>query len=190
MYNNEADKLVVKKSGIKKIYISKKGEAFPKFLLRSNVLFVSCETVINYQATRTIQVVVTRGLFRKADSHPYTRSSSTKPLLPANVYTSTKGRADVYTLPSKRRRRDNWKPRLRSGLLSFNFTFEAYPTHYLEGVLSLSLSLYLSLSPSFPFLRFLSQTRRKRFLSFVGIAVSYKKWLKLLTSRDTRNREI
>ena len=155
MYNNEADKLVVKKSGIKKIYISKKGEAFPKFLLRSNVLFVSCETVINYQATRTIQVVVTRGLFRKADSHPYTRSSSTKPLLPANVYTSTKGRADVYTLPSKRRRRDNWKPRLRSGLLSFNFTFEAYPTHYLEGVLSLSLSLSFSLPllslPSFPF---------------------------------------
>lgn len=116
----------------------------------SNVLFVSCETVINYQATRTIQVAVTRGLFRKADSLSPLYSLVLHQTLVACkcMYTSTKGRADVYTLPSKRRRRDNWKPRLRSGLLSFNFTFEAYPTHYLEGVLS--LSLFLSSSPSFP----------------------------------------
>lgn len=51
------------------MHVYQKGEleAFLNFCW-SNVLFVSCETVINYQATRTIQVAVTRGLFRKADS--------------------------------------------------------------------------------------------------------------------------
>lgn len=71
-----------------------------------NVLFVSCETVINYQATRTIQVAVTRGLFRKA-LPPLYELVLHRTLVACKCIHEHKGSVDVYTLPSKRRRRDN-----------------------------------------------------------------------------------